>query len=1090
MSSNDREIDSLFAQAQQIESPERRAAFIKRQCGHDTELRLQVESLLLANEKMDADFMQQTNSLTASTASPDTSRTIGPYKLLQKIGEGGMGAVWMAEQEEPVRRRVALKLIRGDMDSREIVARFEAERQALAMMNHPNIARVLDTGTTDSGTPYFVMELVKGVPLNEFCDQNKLSIRERLELFVPICYAIQHAHQKGILHRDLKPSNVLIAIQDGKPFPKVIDFGLAKALEHTHRLTDKTLFTEFGKVVGTLQYMSPEQAEMSAMDVDTRTDIYSLGVMLYESLTGSTPLQKESLANNALLQVLALIRDSEPPLPSDRLTSSGEASTGISEQRRIAPTKLSQLLRGDLDWVVMKAIDKERPRRYETANGLASDIKRYLNDEPVMAAPPNASYKMRKFIRRNRAAVVTAGLVLLTLVAGIIGTTWSMLWALDQRKKVVGQAETASAAIMEANEIVRTSVQALNEGSDDTTREPVVVNMPAEIKGAEVDKLATTTRELAKVLVQSLEKEASSRHEAEKVADFQAEQMFIDPELMGSRLRTSLLDAAVPDSRKALEDSLAGINFTTLARGSLQETFFEQTLEAIDQQFAEQPVVQAKLLHAMGTHAKTLGIEELSIHSFERALALRREHLGATHFETLLTMSTLGAQLKNSGRLDDAQPLIVESYEVSLRKHGDLDGLLGTTALNLASLRFAQGNFVEAERLRRDTVLYANALGDEQAVSAARSSLTLSLIENGKLDEAEQLARELVTAARQNGEDNHLCSILNNLATVLDARAKWQEAEQIAREVVGIRRRILGDDHTSTLFSLNNLASALLVQGRLDEAERIFRENLATCRRLLGRDHPNTTRTIARLGTLLRDRGNLKEAESLIREAIEIRQETHGNDHPSTLGAKRLLARVFDDLRRFDESEPIHREFLAAVRVARGKNHSVTIAAASDLGLVLQRQGKLEKAEPVLREAMDGAKQLYGDDHWHALIITHNYARVVRDLGRTDEALPLLTEVAEKAKTAFPDTHAFQSVSMGSLGVAYGMAGRYPEGEPLLIESHRILSDSLGDGHVRVTDVIGDIADFYERWHESEPEAGHELKAAQWRERLEEPGDE
>ena len=364
-----------------------------------------------------------------STATYPTSKTdeanrqIGPYKLLQQIGEGGMGSVWMAEQEQPVRRRVALKLIRGDMGSKETIARFEAERQALAMMDHQNIAKVLDAGTTDDGNPFFVMELVKGIPITQYCDENTLSIDERLELFIPVCNAVQHAHQKGIIHRDLKPSNVLVTLYDGKPVPKVIDFGLAKALEHTTKLTDKTMFTEFGKVVGTIQYMAPEQAEMNAMDVDTRADVYSLGVMLYELLTGSTPLDKETLGKNALLQILAIIREKEPPRPSHRLSSSGDSVTGISEQRKINPSKLQQILRGELDWIVMKALEKDRTRRYETANGFAMDIERYLGDEPIVARPPSASYRLSKFLKKNRTFVSTSAVIVLLLLAGIIGTS-------------------------------------------------------------------------------------------------------------------------------------------------------------------------------------------------------------------------------------------------------------------------------------------------------------------------------------------------------------------------------------------------------------------------------------------------------------------------------------------------------------------------------------------------------------------------------------------------------------------------------------------------------------------------------------------
>jgi WD40 repeat protein/serine/threonine protein kinase len=365
---------------------------------------------------------------------------IGPYKLLQQIGEGGMGIVYMAEQEHPVRRRVALKVIKPGMDSKQVIARFEAERQALALMDHQNIAKVHDAGTTDTGRPYFVMELVHGVPITQFCDANQLTPRERLTLFVPACQAIQHAHQKGIIHRDIKPSNVLVTLYDDKPVPKIIDFGVAKAIEQ--RLTEKTLFTQFGALIGTFEYMSPEQAEMNAFGVDTRSDIYSLGVLLYELLTGTTPLERERLREAALSELVRLIKEEEPPRPSVRLSSSNNLPK-IAAARKTEPTKLSKLVRGEIDWIVMKCLEKDRSRRYETANGLARDVERYLHDEAVDACPPSAGYRLRKFARKYWMPVTVAAAFALLLVVGVVVSTWQAMRAARAGGEAVLQRDLA-----------------------------------------------------------------------------------------------------------------------------------------------------------------------------------------------------------------------------------------------------------------------------------------------------------------------------------------------------------------------------------------------------------------------------------------------------------------------------------------------------------------------------------------------------------------------------------------------------------------------------------------------------------------------
>jgi eukaryotic-like serine/threonine-protein kinase len=432
---------SIFLEAIDLPTPEGRAAYLEAACGGDARLRADVEALLAAHDRLGGPASGAGPTGTADATAERPVAVVGPYRLLQEIGEGGMGTVYLAEQVMPVRRRVALKIIRPGMDSRQVVARFEAERQALALMDHPNIARVLDAGSTDSGRPYFVMELVEGVPITRFCDGCRLTPRERLELLIPVCQAVQHAHQKGIIHRDLKPSNVLVALYDGRPVPKVIDFGVAKAIGPDR--AERTIFTEFGAVIGTLEYMSPEQAELDQLDVDTRSDVYALGVLLYELLTATTPLQLQRGPEDesSLLEVLRIIREEDPPLPSARLSAAGDLP-GIAAARGLEPRKLSGTVRGELDWIAMKCLEKDRARRYETAHGLAMDLGRYLRDEPVRACPPGASYRLRKFLRRHRAGALMAAVFVTLLAVASVVSTWQAVRATGAERLARAAAET------------------------------------------------------------------------------------------------------------------------------------------------------------------------------------------------------------------------------------------------------------------------------------------------------------------------------------------------------------------------------------------------------------------------------------------------------------------------------------------------------------------------------------------------------------------------------------------------------------------------------------------------------------------------
>jgi tetratricopeptide (TPR) repeat protein len=429
--------EAIFHIARRIGDHQLRADYLEQVCGDNTALLTRMQALLEVHEK-ESEFLRSrgpepTATLDAAPITEAPGTEIGRYRLMEQIGEGGMGVVFVAEQRQPLRRKVALKVIKPGLDSKAVVARFEAERQALALMDHPNIAHVLDAGSTAAGRPYFVMEYVRGEPITKYCDKNKLTVRERVDLFIPVCHAIQHAHQKGIVHRDIKPSNVLVTLHDGVPVPKVIDFGVAKAL-HT-RLTDRTIYTAHMQVIGTLMYMSPEQAELSGLDVDTRADVYGLGVLLYELLTGTTPFLKQDLDRAGFDEQRRIIREQEPPRASLRISSLGETATTVAQHRNTDPRKLHQQLRGDLDWIVMKALEKDRTRRYETANGFAADVQRFLANEPIEARPPSAAYRLGKVASRHRTVLAAVTVVMMVLLGAAATSTWQWRHADELMRK-------------------------------------------------------------------------------------------------------------------------------------------------------------------------------------------------------------------------------------------------------------------------------------------------------------------------------------------------------------------------------------------------------------------------------------------------------------------------------------------------------------------------------------------------------------------------------------------------------------------------------------------------------------------------------
>ncbi len=777
----------LFIAALQKETPAERQAYLDAACADRPELREQVQGLLRLYDDAGSFLQKPASTIDATcafvppTGRPAHSETlgtmIGPYKLLQQIGEGGMGTVFMAEQTAPIQRKVALKVIKPGMDSGQVVARFETERQALAMMDHVNIARVVDGGTTENGRPYFVMELVHGVPITKYCDDNHLTPRQRLELFVPVCQAIQHAHQKGIIHRDIKPSNVMVTLYDGKPVPKVIDFGVAKATEQ--KLTERTLFTQYGTLVGTLEYMSPEQAEMSALGVDTRSDIYSMGVLLYELLTGSTPLTHKRIKAAAYGEILRIIKEEEPPKPSTRLSDSGEALASISAQRDMEPTKLTKLVRGELDWIVMKTLEKDRNRRYETASAFAADVQRYLADEPIQARPPSAGYRLRKFARRNKWPVLAANLVLLALFVGVVGTSWGFVRA-EQQRQIAELNEQKAIAAAEAEKQERMVAQTRETEARDVLEfleEKVIAAARPEGQAGGLGREVTVRKALEAALP-----DIGLR--------------FTDQPLVEARLRFTLATSFANLGEQKIAVDLAERAWAI--RSKRLGPDHPDTLASVHN--------LANCYYSLGRHPEALKLRE-------ETLALMKAKLGLDDPKTLGAMSNLAVSYATVGEQDKALKLNEETLALLKAKFGPNDPATLRSMNNLAGLYSGFGRHDEALKLGQETVArMKDRLGPKhRATLTSMDTLAMIYHNRGQFDEAVKLYEVTLPLMKEIlGPDQSVTlSCMMGLANGYAALDRHSEELKVREEMVLRRQAKLAINHPDLIESLNYLAGFL-----------------------------------------------------------------------------------------------------------------------------------------------------------------------------------------------------------------------------------------------------------------------------------------
>jgi serine/threonine protein kinase/Flp pilus assembly protein TadD len=987
------EAKRLFARALEV-APERRAAWIGAEC-EDEALRLELLELLAAHEELepsrggaprvpgagDGPFDEAQGRGRVPADAPGT--TIGRYKLLQAIGEGGFGVVYMAEQSEPVRRKVALKVLKLGMDTKQVVARFEAERQALALMDHPNIAKVLDGGETPAGRPYFVMELVRGVPITEYCDQAGLDTRARLDLFRQVCHAVQHAHQKGIVHRDLKPSNVLVTLHDGVPVPKVIDFGVAKAIER--HLTEKTLFTEFRQMVGTPEYMAPEQAELSGLDVDTRADVYSLGVLLYELLTGTQPFDMKTLLEKGYAEVLRTIREVDPPKPSTRLSTMGAGAEDVARKRHTAPKLLGRLVRGDLDWIVMKALEKDRSRRYDSANAFALDVQRFLDDEAVLASPPGAAYRARKYLRRHRLGAIAAGVVFAAFLAsGVVA--WAGMHEAETQAREEEEAAADATAKAEAARTARTAEKEQAARADagaaaaakEKARADTVVDFIRRMLSSADPHETRGERYTLRMLLDDFDRDLGTRLEGQP--DVEAS---VRTTIGAAYLGLALPDKAEPHVQRvlALRRAGAGERTADFAKTLALEALYlhdrgdfagarrqaGKALEVFREQREDVRLETATVLLSLADYDRHLGRYEDEEREAREAVALRRQVLGRSAAVTLEAVATVAVALDVRGRLDEAEAVLREGMaDVAKDPNEDRRGL-ESLAAGLARVLSAKGEYAEAERLAREGLaLRTKAYGDTHPVVA---------------------------------------TALLDLAVVLWSLGRLEEAEAADRRALALMEAARGPEHPSVGTALANLSLVLLDEGRSEEAEAAIRRALEISRRALGKDHPDAAQNLSTLGTILAERERYEEAVPLLREALALQRTSPGPVHVSTLTTQARLAEALSQRREHAEAERLARDVVEGLRRATGPRSRRYGGALLNLAMILQAKGDLQEAEALAVQAVEVDRASLGSEHPVVAHALYQAAHVHRDAGHLDDAVRDLREALGVLRKAYPGGH-------------------------------------------------------------------------------------
>jgi len=1070
--------EEVFSQALALPAEER-AAFLDRACAGEAALRRSIEELLQAHLGAGS-FLGATLAF-APESEPGrrapgegAGERIGRYILIQKLGEGGAGVVYEAEQEEPVRRRVALKLMKPGTDSHAAIARFEAERQALALMEHPNIARVFDAGTTAGGRLFFVMELVRGVRITDYCDQNRLPPAARLQLFVQVCHAVQHAHQKGIIHRDLKPSNILVTVHDGVPVPKIIDFGIAKATQGP--LADRTALTLFEQVIGTPAYMSPEQAAASSADIDTRSDIYSLGVLLYELLTGRTPFDTQELLRAGIGAVQQAICEREPPRPSIRLSTTEEgALAAIAAHRGAEPPKLIHQVRGDLDWIVMKALEKERGRRYATANEFAADVERHLHDEPVVARPPTTAYVLLQLARRHRTAVAAGAAIFAVLILATAVSTVLAVRATRAEAKARTEATRSAQVAQFLKEMLSGVGPSVAMGRDTTLLQEIL------------DKTA-------------------------------------------KRLDTDLKDQ--PEVEAELRKVIGGVYGDELHKWAKAEAMFRRAL-ALQRQL--HPTPHPAVIGALSDLAD---LESLDNRFTEAAslsaevVTLQRKLVGPTHPDLAWALYGWAFALGFAGDLEQAEIATRESIAI-YRQQPDRGGLRMAAPLGeLAKILCLRGDPKAADIAFNEAMTIARSRDDaEHYHGVAHLAQEYGIVNDGRGDEAraESLYTDWLEAERRLHGDNHpeVAKCRSWVGWAILPQGDFRRALAVFREAELQQRKLLGDKHVFLSYALEGRGTCLLFLGDFPGAEAALQEACQLCRGNVVQNDRWRTRPAFTLAVALYQSGRRKEAadllvetlapawkewpdgqsnvfaalgafddwelddrirrptEAILQEIIVQRSVALGPEHPTVADARTLLGSLRNQRGAFTEAEADFREALAIRQKALGPEDRAVAQSLFSLGVALGRQSRTAEAEPLLRQALALDRRAAKEPDLAVMWALNELGRVQVELGRLNEAEASFREGLAIAPRNAAAKHEDRAEACDGLSVVLARRGKFAEAETALRDACRYVHRANGEG-LRDLELPRKIAEhlvqLYAGWAKIDP--GRAAAAEPWKKRL------